>query len=85
MPSWELFEQQDQSYRDQVFPPNIKKRVAVEAGITMGWWKWVTSEGAVIGIDRFGESGPGEEVMKIFGFTVENVVNMRKRSGEVIV
>jgi len=78
MPSWELFEQQDQSYRDEVFPPNIKKRVAVEAGITMGWWKWVTSEGAVIGIDRFGESGPGEEVMKIFGFTVENVVKNAK-------
>jgi len=78
MPSWELFEQQDQSYRDEVFPPNIKKRVAVEAGITMGWWKWVTSEGAVIGIDRFGESGPGDEVMKIFGFTVENVVKNAK-------
>jgi len=78
MPSWELFEQQDQSYRDEVFPPNIKKRVSVEAGITMGWWKWVTEEGAAVGIDRFGESGPGDEVMKIFGFTVENVVKNAK-------
>jgi len=78
MPSWELFEQQDQSYRDEVLPPNVHQRVSVEAGITMGWWKWVTSEGAVIGIDRFGESGPGDEVMKLFGFTVENVVNKAK-------
>jgi len=78
MPSWELFEQQDQSYRDKVLPPAIKKRVSVEAGITMGWWKWVTNEGAVIGIDRFGESGPGDEVMKFFGFTVENVVKHAK-------
>jgi transketolase len=78
MPSWELFEQQDQSYRNEVLPPAIHQRVAVEAGITMGWWKWVTAEGAVIGIDRFGESGPGDEVMKLFGFTVENVVNKAK-------
>ena len=78
MPSWELFTQQDKAYRDQVLPPSNHARVAVEAGITMGWWKWVTAEGAVIGIDRFGESGPGEEVMKMFGFTVENVCNKAK-------
>ncbi len=78
MPSWELFAQQDKAYRDEVLPPSNHARVAVEAGITMGWWKWVTAEGAVIGIDRFGESGPGEEVMKMFGFTVENVCNKAK-------
>ena len=78
MPSWELFEQQEQSYRDEVLPPTIHQRVSVEAGITMGWWKWVTAEGATIGIDRFGESGPGEELMKIFGFTVENVIQKAK-------
>ena len=78
MPSWELFDKQDQSYRDEVLPPTIHQRVSVEAGITMGWWKWVTAEGGVIGIDRFGESGPGEEVMKIFGFTVEHVVEKAK-------
>ncbi len=78
MPSWELFAQQDQAYRDEVLPPLIRARVSVEAGITMGWWKWVGTDGAVIGIDRYGESGPGEEVMKMFGFTVENVVAKAK-------
>ena len=73
MPSWELFEQQDEAYRNSVLPPHIKKRLAVEAGVTFGWYKWVTSEGDVIGIDRFGMSAPGDEVMKYFGFTVENV------------
>jgi transketolase len=73
MPSWELFEQQDEAYRNTVLPPKIKKRLAVEAGVTFGWYKWVTSEGDVIGIDRFGMSAPGDEVMKYFGFTVENV------------
>ncbi len=78
MPSWELFAKQDKAYRDEVLPPAVRARVAVEAGITMGWWKWVGTDGAVIGIDRFGESGPGEEVMKLFGFTVENVVAKAK-------
>ncbi|RYY27505.1 MAG: transketolase [Chitinophagaceae bacterium] len=73
MPSWELFEQQDEVYRNTVLPPQIKKRLAIEAGVTFGWYKWVTSEGDVIGIDRFGMSAPGDEVMKYFGFTVENV------------
>ncbi len=73
MPSWELFEKQDEAYRNAVLPPQIKKRLAVEAGVTFGWYKWVTSEGDVIGIDRFGMSAPGDEVMKYFGFTVENV------------
>ncbi len=78
MPSMELFTQQEQSYRDEVLPPAIHQRVSVEAGITLAWWKWITAEGAAIGIDRFGESGPGEELMKIFGFTVENVVKKAK-------
>ncbi|ANE51537.1 transketolase [Flavisolibacter tropicus] len=78
MPSWELFEQQDQAYKDTVFPPTIHKRLAVEAGITLAWYKYVTTGGAVIGIDRFGESGPGEEVLKHFGFTVDHVYNRAK-------
>ena len=78
MPSWELFEQQDQRYKDSVLPPAIKKRLAVEAGVTFGWHKYVTAEGVVIGLDRFGESGPGEEVLKHFGFTVDNVYNHAK-------
>ena len=78
MPSWELFDQQEQAYRDEVLPPAIHQRVSVEAGVTLAWWKWITSEGAAIGIDRFGESGPAEELMKIFGFTVEHVVQKAK-------
>jgi transketolase len=56
----------------------LRKRIAIEAGITFGWYKYVTHEGAVVGIDRFGESGPGEEVLKAFGFTVENVCNQAR-------
>jgi transketolase len=78
MPSFELFEKQNQAYRDSVFPPAIHTRLAIEAGITLAWYKYVTAEGDVIGIDRFGESGPGEEVLKALGFTVENVVSRAK-------
>lgn len=73
MPSWELFEEQDEAYRKKVLPPDVTKRIAIEAGVTFGWHKWVGSDGLVIGIDRFGLSAPGEETMKYFGFTVENV------------
>lgn len=74
LPSWELFEKQDKAYQQQVLPSDVRKRVAVEAGSPMGWHKYVTDEGTVIAMNRFGESGPGEEVMAYFGFTVENVV-----------
>ena len=73
MPSWELFEKQSKAYKESVLPPSVHTRLAVEAGVTFGWHKYVTAEGDVIGIDRFGESGPGDEVMKHFGFTTENV------------
>jgi transketolase len=75
MPSWELFEKQDAAYKEKVFPKTLRKRLAVEAGSPIGWLKYVTEEGAIIGVDRFGESAPGDEVMKEYGFTVENVVN----------
>ncbi|MXV51105.1 transketolase [Pedobacter sp. HMF7647] len=78
MPTWELFDKQDQNYKDSVFPPQIRKRVAVEAGVTIGWYKYVTSDGVVIGLDRFGDSGPGEEVFKHFGFTIDNVYEKAK-------
>jgi transketolase len=74
MPSWELFEQCDQSYKNSVLPPDITKRIAIEAGISMGWERYVGSKGAVIGIDHFGASAPGNIVMQKFGFTVDNVV-----------
>ncbi|MCD8740852.1 transketolase [Mucilaginibacter roseus] len=78
MPSWELFEKQDKAYRDSVLPPSVHARLAVEAGVTLGWYKYITAEGDVIGLDRFGESGPGEEVLAHFGFTIDNVYNRAK-------
>jgi len=79
MPSWELFAGQPPTYRDSVLPPQVRARVAVEAGTALGWHRWVGDAGAVIGIDRFGASAPGGEVMKRFGFTVENVVETALR------
>ncbi|WP_318345748.1 transketolase [Flagellimonas baculiformis] len=78
MPSWELFEKQSADYKEKVFPKNLRKRLAVEAASPMGWCKYVTDEGDVIGVDQFGESAPGEEVMQEFGFTVEHVVERAK-------
>nr|WP_314498927.1 transketolase [uncultured Chryseobacterium sp.] len=78
MPCWNLFDQQTASYKEEVFPKNMRKRLAVEAGSPIGWIKYTTDDGDVIGIDRFGESAPAEEVMKEYGFTVENVVKKAK-------
>jgi transketolase len=74
MPSWELFDEQNSEYQEKVFPPSVKARLAVEAGITQGWCRYVGLEGDVIGIDHYGASAPGGTVFKQFGFTVENVV-----------
>lgn len=74
MPSWELFAEQPEDYRESVFPPAIRARLAVEAGSGLGWAKWVGAEGDIISVDRFGSSAPGSEVMKQYGFTMENVV-----------
>jgi transketolase len=73
MPSWNLFEAQPAAYRDSVLPPQITKRVTVEAGSPQGWHKWAGDKGVVIGINRYGASAPGEVVMKNLGFTAENV------------
>ena len=73
MPSTDVFDSQDDSYRQSVLPSTIKARVAVEAGVTDGWLKYVGLEGAVVGLDRFGESAPADEAFKYFGFTAENV------------
>ncbi|MFN5745373.1 MAG: transketolase [Methylococcaceae bacterium] len=74
MPSTNVFEAQSQSYKDTVLPPSVVRRVVVEAGVTDAWYKYVGFGGAVIGLDRFGESAPAGELFKEFGFTVENVV-----------
>jgi transketolase len=76
MPSTNVFDKQDQAYKDSVLPKGVK-RVAVEAGVTDGWYKYV-GEGAVVGMNTFGESAPAPELFKHFGFTVENVVNTAK-------
>jgi transketolase len=74
MPSTDTFDAQDDAYRESVLPKAVTARVAVEAAVTDGWWKYVGSQGAVVGIDRFGESAPAGQLFKEFGFTVENVV-----------
>lgn len=79
MPSWELFERQSQEYRDGVFLPSVKKRLAVEAGSPMGWHRYVGMEGDFCGMTRFGASAPVEAVMREFGFTVGNVIKRAKR------
>lgn len=74
MPSTNVFDAQDAAYRESVLPSAVTKRVAVEAGVTDGWWKYVGTGGKIVGLDRFGESAPAGELFKEFGFTVENVV-----------
>lgn len=78
MPSWELFEKQDEAYKESVFPKASKKRLAVEMASPMGWHKYTTDEGDMLGMTTFGESAPAEELYKHFGFTVDNVVNKAK-------
>jgi transketolase len=73
MPSFHLFDEQSDEYKDSIFPHGVPK-VAVEAGATMGWWKYVGRDGSIVGIDHFGGSAPGPEVMAHFGFTPENIV-----------
>ncbi|MDA3834728.1 MAG: transketolase [Spirochaetales bacterium] len=74
MPSWELFEKKPQEYKDKVLLPDVEKRIAVEAGISMGWERYVGTGGKIIGITGFGVSAPGGAVMENFGFTSDNIV-----------
>ncbi len=74
MPSWDLFEKQPREYIEQVLPPQIQARLAIEAGSSLGWERWVESRGKVISIDKFGASAPGSVVLSHYGFNVENVV-----------
>ncbi len=73
MPSWDLFDAQPPDYRHAVLPPSVKARLAVEAGATQGWHRYVGDDGDVLGVDRFGASAPGDVVMREYGFTVDNV------------
>ncbi len=77
-PSWELFEEQDEAYREAVLPKGVRARVAVEAGAGLGWDRYVGLDGAIISLDRFGASAPAKVLFEKFGFTVENVVAKAK-------
>ena len=79
MPCWELFEEQSQEYRGSVLPPSVTARVAVEAGSTLGWWRWVGDGGSVVGLDRFGASAPAEVSWEKFGFTPAHLAEEVKR------
>jgi transketolase len=78
MPCWEYFDRQPREYRESVLPPEVRARLSIEAGVTLGWQKYVGDRGGSIGIDRFGASAPGEIVMRERGFTVEHVVRYAK-------
>ena len=78
MPSWELFELQDQTYRNSVLPPDITARVSVEAGSVIGWDRYVGRDGAKIGMRTFGSSAPIKDLMKKFGFTPEKILAAAK-------
>jgi transketolase len=73
MPCMELFEAQSQEYRDEVLPREVTARLAVEPGASMSWWKWVGTDGDVLGLDRFGASAPGATVLRELGFSAENI------------
>jgi len=79
MPSWELFEKQDQAYRDSVLPPGVKARVAVEQASTLGWSRYSGSDGCIIGMETFGASAPLKELQRKFGFTPERVAAAAKQ------
>ena len=80
LPSWDLFEKQSQSYKDEVLPPSVGARVAVEQGSTFGWARWVGPAGSVVGMTTFGASAPIKDLQKKFGFTVENVVKVARET-----
>jgi transketolase len=82
MPSFYLFEKQEAAYHESVLPKAIKKRVAIEAASPFGWARWAGDEGAIIAIDHYGASAPGELIMRNFGFTAENVTAAALRQME---
>jgi transketolase len=77
-PSWELFAAQEKAYRNEVLPPSIAPRLAVEVGVAQGWDRWVGDHGAVISIEKFGASAPYQVIYKNYGFTVENIIERVK-------
>jgi len=82
MPCYDRFIEADESYRDEVLPPACRARVSVEAGATFGWERWVTEDGASVGMHGFGASGPGPELYEHFGFTAQNIAGEARKVGE---
>jgi transketolase len=78
MPSPDIFEQQDQAYRNSVLPPDVRARVSVEAGSTFGWERYVGLDGAIIGMTTFGASAPAKDLFKKYGFTTDHVIQAAK-------
>jgi transketolase len=79
MPSWEIFREQETAYQHEVLPPDVPNRLAIEAGVSLGWREWVGDAGAVIGIETFGASAPAGELFRQYGFSVDNVVAAARR------
>ena len=80
MPSWELFEQQPQAYRDSVMPPDVKARVAVEQASTFGWARYVGISNPIVAMKTFGASAPLKELQKKFGFSTDHVIEAAKQA-----
>ncbi|MBF6605426.1 MAG: transketolase [Chloroflexi bacterium] len=78
LPCWEAFERQDAAYREAVLPPAVRRRLSVEAGVTLGWDRWVGDEGAIVGIDHFGASAPAATIFSHFGFTVDHIAEVAR-------
>jgi transketolase len=79
LPSWEIFDREPQEYRETVLPPAVRARVAIEAGVRLGWEHYIGLEGAVVGIDRFGASAPYKTIYEKFGITAEAVATAGRR------
>ncbi len=79
LPCWETFDEQDQGYRDSVLPPDVRKRVSVEIGVSLGWERWVGDEGAIIGLDHYGASAPAGTIFEHFGFTADRVADVARK------
>jgi transketolase len=78
LPCWEAFDLQKQAYRDEVLPPDARRRLTIEAGVGQGWERWAGDEGAIQSIEHFGASAPGATIFEHFGFTVDRVTEVAK-------
>jgi transketolase len=79
MSCWQLFDEQPVAYRDEVLPPDLGPRLAVEAGVALGWHRWIAPRGDVLALDRFGAPAPGDRVMTELGFTADHVAERAVR------